>query len=905
MVKKVTIKRTIPADKQGYLVRKDNLRDGEKILEVRGNYYLVNRNRSKYERTFTGYKLTQTELKEQFAKKQKAHPRATKQDLARRAKNTLTAPVLTTKQFFDFRRKDVEGIDTPGIAEIRKKILSRTNLTGKELDKLVKNKLAEMDDYITEFGAYNIIERELEISDSQLKKKSKTKKDFDDYPTTFKLNYTWVKIHESGELGFSLSELKKNTQLNEKELKTYITKLLESGDIYEFSRNKFKSIGHRSIPDNDFELMQRYGIIAVTVDPEPEPEVKKPIVPVPKLTPYKMSKKTEEAINGYEKQIDKIDKEIYALEKHMQTIHHTELSSFKLSNEAFAENKDQLGREHYQAYEDAKEKYEQSSKEISDLKNKQGKIRAKRNTLQTKDYQKEISKEVPEKVQKLFGIEPTEARIADKDQAGMYFDSTRITAFSPLGKGLNLDDVEMSSISVDKFKDLAEKVEFIGWDYISLESDDGKEHCVYSYDFLKPYFKVAESLGITEISFGTETPIVIKTKKGNFYIAPRILDHDEIEDSLDSVINQKLSFDFQEENYQKKKDNLKKMNKIIPTHFHDIFKIEITPDTDVDSVKEHLSKSPLYDTYFDSDKVIGYSKDQTQLEAYYGVRYATIPLKEIAQAVSMKKADITNYNDAVYLLADNNRTYVYDRSKLKELYRASKKAGIIDVAIDRAEKDSILTFITKDGNISLAPIVPEADLREGEKFDRAKQRTEQLSKRKMTAKPPKKVAEITDKKTNSEKIAKLQNQPKPKIHVPGVEELESNLYHTKRDRKGLETRIKKATESTEKASLQSDIDFLKEKEKHYQNQLNEKKKIVKKKQSTTEDLSLTKGTITQTGSDKRDIVIPYYIYSQISDDWKNKWKKVASYNAYFKQWKIKKGSETKANELLETIKKTY
>jgi len=117
MPKKVTKKVNIAVigKKQGYWVNKDNLRKGEKTIEIKKDKHLVKRNRSGYDynKIFVGYELTKEDLKQQFAGRKQANPRAAQYDLAIRAKNTQEAPILTAKQFFDFTRADIEGIDTP------------------------------------------------------------------------------------------------------------------------------------------------------------------------------------------------------------------------------------------------------------------------------------------------------------------------------------------------------------------------------------------------------------------------------------------------------------------------------------------------------------------------------------------------------------------------------------------------------------------------------------------------------------------------------------------------------------------------------------------------------------------------------------------------------------------------
>ena len=117
MPKKVTKKLNIAVTgkKQGYWVKKDNLHKGERTIKTERDLALVKRYRSGYDysKEITGYKLTKEDLRQQFVGRRRANPRAAQQDLSIRAKNTRVAPIITAKQFFDFTRADIDGIDTP------------------------------------------------------------------------------------------------------------------------------------------------------------------------------------------------------------------------------------------------------------------------------------------------------------------------------------------------------------------------------------------------------------------------------------------------------------------------------------------------------------------------------------------------------------------------------------------------------------------------------------------------------------------------------------------------------------------------------------------------------------------------------------------------------------------------
>ena len=122
MPKKVTKKKhiAVTGKKQGYWVNEENLRKGERTIEIKKDKlkkdkHLVRRYRSGYDynQIFIGYELTKEDLKQQFTGRKQANPRAAQYDLAIRAKNTQEAPIITAKQFFDFTRADIEGIDTP------------------------------------------------------------------------------------------------------------------------------------------------------------------------------------------------------------------------------------------------------------------------------------------------------------------------------------------------------------------------------------------------------------------------------------------------------------------------------------------------------------------------------------------------------------------------------------------------------------------------------------------------------------------------------------------------------------------------------------------------------------------------------------------------------------------------
>lgn len=105
--------------KQGYWVNENNLSKGERVIKSKGDKALVRRNRSEYDysRTITQFELTLNELKKQF---QQRSNRAQKSDLRTTSKNTSTAPALTTKEFFNFRKADIQGIDTKPTSTIPK-----------------------------------------------------------------------------------------------------------------------------------------------------------------------------------------------------------------------------------------------------------------------------------------------------------------------------------------------------------------------------------------------------------------------------------------------------------------------------------------------------------------------------------------------------------------------------------------------------------------------------------------------------------------------------------------------------------------------------------------------------------------------------------------------------------------
>jgi len=111
--KKVNI--AVTGKKQGYWVNEENLRKGERTIKAESGKALVKRYRSGYEydKTITGYELTKENLELQFAQRRRVNPRAAAQDVSIRAKDTREAPIMTAKQFFDFTKRDIEGIDTP------------------------------------------------------------------------------------------------------------------------------------------------------------------------------------------------------------------------------------------------------------------------------------------------------------------------------------------------------------------------------------------------------------------------------------------------------------------------------------------------------------------------------------------------------------------------------------------------------------------------------------------------------------------------------------------------------------------------------------------------------------------------------------------------------------------------
>lgn len=109
MSKKKKITRTTPvkAKPQGYWVNEENLRKSERVItskidkKTNKTKKLVKRNRSRYDRTFTGYELTKAELRKQVASGTKVNPQAAARDLKIRSQDTRTASILTAKQFFN------------------------------------------------------------------------------------------------------------------------------------------------------------------------------------------------------------------------------------------------------------------------------------------------------------------------------------------------------------------------------------------------------------------------------------------------------------------------------------------------------------------------------------------------------------------------------------------------------------------------------------------------------------------------------------------------------------------------------------------------------------------------------------------------------------------------------------
>jgi len=103
---------SVSGKKQGYWVKKENIRKNEQVLKKKGNKALVKRNRNSYyyTRIVSRYKHTQKELEHSF-KQQSV--RSQNIDRSKLAKNTKRAPVITAGKFFDFTKKDVENIDTP------------------------------------------------------------------------------------------------------------------------------------------------------------------------------------------------------------------------------------------------------------------------------------------------------------------------------------------------------------------------------------------------------------------------------------------------------------------------------------------------------------------------------------------------------------------------------------------------------------------------------------------------------------------------------------------------------------------------------------------------------------------------------------------------------------------------
>ncbi len=146
--KKITKTITIKAKPQGYWVNEENVRKGERVItskidkKTNTTKKLVKRNRSRYDKTFTGYEQTYAALKKQF---QQRSVKAQQTDLALRAKDTRTAPVLTAKEFFNFTRRDVEGIDTPESKKLEfKEVWVNSKRIGKE-DYLNLNDYVEID----------------------------------------------------------------------------------------------------------------------------------------------------------------------------------------------------------------------------------------------------------------------------------------------------------------------------------------------------------------------------------------------------------------------------------------------------------------------------------------------------------------------------------------------------------------------------------------------------------------------------------------------------------------------------------------------------------------------------------------------------------------------------------------
>ncbi len=196
MPKKVTKEINIDVsnkDDQGFWILKENKRKGERAIKTKGNKVLVKRNRSGYDynKTISGYEWTKAELDKKLAERAKQgmmEKKSILRDLTHTHRNTKTAPIVTASDIFDnddWNQQDVLGVDTPPgmtlkeivegyrINDVKKKILSRTNLTEKELAKLVKEQRDKLGEFVTEFGAHNIVARNLGVDDDQLEKKPK------------------------------------------------------------------------------------------------------------------------------------------------------------------------------------------------------------------------------------------------------------------------------------------------------------------------------------------------------------------------------------------------------------------------------------------------------------------------------------------------------------------------------------------------------------------------------------------------------------------------------------------------------------------------------------------------------------------------------------------------------------
>ena len=218
MPKKVTKKLNIAVTgkKQGYWVKKENLRKGERTIKAEKDKALVKRNRSGYDysKEITGYEWTKAELQQKLAERAKKgliEQQSIARDLAHTHRITKTAPLITAEKFFskeDWYKRDVYGIDSP------------PGMTLKEIQESYKE------------------ETKPPIAEKVL------------------LDSLWILIRRSADKGISSEELRKVSRLSKKDTEKLLTKLLESGDIYEFSRNKFKTIGMREVEEISEQLVE-------------------------------------------------------------------------------------------------------------------------------------------------------------------------------------------------------------------------------------------------------------------------------------------------------------------------------------------------------------------------------------------------------------------------------------------------------------------------------------------------------------------------------------------------------------------------------------------------------------------------------------------------------------------------